>query len=40
MRELLFATAAVCFLVLVAIEETAKQPTTYSGSQPFVTINQ
>jgi hypothetical protein len=39
MRELIFSTVAVCFLVLVAIEETAKQPTTYSGSQPFVTLN-
>ena len=40
MRELIFLTVAVCFLVLMAIEETAKQPTTYSGFQPFVTINQ
>jgi hypothetical protein len=39
MKEFLFATAAVCFLVLMAIEETAKQPTTYSGSQQFVTVN-
>jgi hypothetical protein len=39
MRELIFSTAAVCFLVLMAIEETVKQPTTYSGSQQFVTVN-
>jgi hypothetical protein len=40
MKELIFSTVAVCFLVLMAIEETVKQPTTYSGSQPFVTLNQ
>ena len=39
MKPFLFTTAAVCFLVLMAIEETAKQPTTYSGSQLFVTVN-
>jgi hypothetical protein len=38
MRELIFSTAAVCFLVFLAIEETAKQPTTYSGSQQLVTV--
>jgi len=40
MRELIFSTVAVCFLVFLAIEETAKQPKTYSGSQPFVILNQ
>jgi len=40
MRELIFSTAAVCFLVFLAIDQTAKQPTTYSGFQPFVTVNQ
>jgi hypothetical protein len=39
MRELIFSTVAVCFLVLVAIEETAKQPTTYSNTQQLVRIN-
>jgi len=39
MKEFLFATAAVCFLVLMAIGETAKQPMTYSGSQQLVRLN-
>jgi hypothetical protein len=39
MRELIFSTAAVCFLVLMAIEETAKQPMTYSNTQQLVRIN-
>jgi hypothetical protein len=39
MKEFLFATASVCFLVLMAIEETAKQPTTYSGSQQLVRVS-
>lgn len=40
MRELIFSTAAVCFLVLMAIEETAKQPTTYSNTQQLVRLAQ
>lgn len=38
MRELIFSTAAVCFLVFLAIDQTAKQPTTYSNTQQLVQI--